>query len=44
MAQCSCGHECHCDKEECEDCVNDVCYDCDCNEQDIPSSFTQENV
>ena len=36
-----CGHECHCN-EACEECVNDVCYVCDCeNIKDIPDSFTQ---
>lgn len=46
MDECkSCGHNCHCDKESCPDCINDVCYDCKCNEnRDIPMSFTQENV
>jgi hypothetical protein len=25
-----CGHDCHCG-EDCQDCVNDVCYNCDCD-------------
>jgi len=38
-----CGHNCHCGKE-CPDCVNDVCYNCDCeNDKDIPDSFTRRN-
>ena len=37
-----CGHKCHCGKE-CPDCVNDVCYVCDCdyvkNKDAIPGSM-----
>lgn len=37
-----CGHKCHCGKE-CPDCVNDVCYICDCdyviNENAVPDSM-----
>ena len=30
MSKCSkCGHECHCGTD-CEECVNDVCHDCNC--------------
>jgi hypothetical protein len=46
MAKCKkCGHECHCEMM-CDECVNDVCTDCDCKEEvcDIPESFTKENV
>lgn len=45
MTECKkCGHECHCTEGECKDCTNDVCYDCECqNERDIPDSFTQRN-
>ena len=25
-----CGHECHCYKPTCEECVNDICTGCDC--------------
>lgn len=43
MNKCSCGHDCHCG-DECQDCVNDVCYNCDCdNKSDIPDSFTNRN-
>ena len=32
MSKCSkCGHECHCGAD-CEECVNDVCHDCNCYE------------
>ena len=24
----NCGHDCHCDKVNCPDCVNDVCGNC----------------
>jgi hypothetical protein len=43
MNECSCGHDCHCNGE-CKDCVNDICYNCDCqeNQKDIPESFTKE--
>ena len=27
-----CGHECHCNKKECEQCVNDICTGCNCEE------------
>ena len=45
MAECKkCGHECHCD-DECQECINDVCTDCGCNNNnDIPDSFTKENT
>jgi len=45
MNKCSCGHDCHCDKEECDKCANDICYNCDCqeNKKDVPDSFTKEN-
>jgi hypothetical protein len=45
MDKCNCGHDCHCG-DECQDCVNDVCVNCTCqeNKQDVPESFTQENV
>mgnify|MGYP001025001779 CR=1 FL=1 len=40
-----CGHRCHCYQPDCDECVNDVCTNCQCkNEKDIPSSFTKENV
>ena len=30
MSKCTrCGHECHCGTD-CEECVNDVCHDCNC--------------
>ena len=36
----TCGHKCHCYQPECEECVNDVCYRCECeNKTDIPSSM-----
>ena len=39
-----CGHECHCNESECKDCINDVCYNCECdNQSDIPDSFTKRN-
>ena len=49
MKKCSkCDHDCHCDEINCYECVNDVCTECDCQEEninsDIPLSFTQENV
>ena len=32
MSKCTrCGHECHCGTD-CEECVNDVCHDCNCYE------------
>lgn len=36
-----CGHKCHCYRPECEECINDVCYKCECNKdkRDIPSSM-----
>ena len=45
MDKCNCGHDCHCG-DECQDCDNDVCVNCTCqeNKQDVPESFTQENV
>jgi hypothetical protein len=27
----SCGHECHCNKADCDKCVNDVCVRCTCD-------------
>lgn len=41
--KCKCGHDCHCGGE-CENCANDVCYDCKCKEtenqkDEIPSSM-----
>jgi len=27
-----CGHICHCYASSCQNCVNDVCYRCDCKE------------
>ena len=36
----NCGHKCHCYQPECEECVNDVCYKCECKTKtDIPSSM-----
>lgn len=29
----SCGHGCHCYQPDCDDCVNDVCFQCDCKEE-----------
>ena len=29
-----CGHECHCNKSDCEKCANDVCTECDCDEEE----------
>lgn len=26
----TCGHRCHCYQPDCEECVNDVCTQCDC--------------
>jgi len=45
MDKCSCGHECHCGGE-CDKCANDVCYNCDCqeNKNDVPDSFVKENT
>ena len=46
MAKCKkCEHDCHCEMM-CDECINDICTECDCQEIeiDIPSSFTQENV
>ena len=36
-----CGHRCHCYQPECEECHNDVCYNCKCREEqkDIPASM-----
>ena len=32
MSKCQrCGHDCHCGTD-CEECPNDVCYDCNCYE------------
>lgn len=43
MAKCkNCGHKCHCQKPDCEDCVNDVCVVCKCKEE-IPNSFLKRN-
>lgn len=31
MKKCNtCGHDCHCDKNDCPNCVNDVCTKCNC--------------
>lgn len=30
-----CGHQCHCNKSDCPDCINDVCTSCDCGCQRI---------
>jgi hypothetical protein len=30
----TCGHQCHCDKETCPDCVNDVCGNCKCEDSE----------
>jgi|AACY02.8.fsa_nt_gi hypothetical protein len=27
----TCGHECHCNKKDCDKCVNDVCVRCTCD-------------
>lgn len=43
MEKCTkCGHDCHCDKELCEECHNDVCGHCE-HEQtlDAVSADTQ---
>lgn len=41
--KCKCGHKCHCYQPECEECVNEVCYECKCKEpadkKDIPTSM-----
>ena len=41
--ECSkCGHACHCYQPECDKCVNDICYNCECNkptQRDIPDSM-----
>jgi len=41
--ECSkCGHGCHCYQPECDKCINDVCYSCECNkptQKDIPNSM-----
>ena len=29
----NCGHKCHCYSPNCEDCVNDVCTNCDCEDK-----------
>jgi len=29
-----CGHNCHCDKNNCPNCANDVCGDCDCESKE----------
>ena len=29
-----CGHGCHCYRPDCPECVNDVCYKCDCKENE----------
>ena len=28
-----CGCECHCDKQVCPNCPNDVCGECDCKDE-----------
>lgn len=43
----TCGHRCHCVTTDCPNCVNDVCIECDCDQQmtrDIPDSFVKENT
>lgn len=39
--KCKCGHDCHCYQPQCDECVNDVCYECDCKDdkEDIPGSM-----
>jgi hypothetical protein len=27
-----CGHDCHCESENCNNCVNDICGACECKE------------
>ena len=35
MKECrKCGHDCHCGKD-CEKCINEVCYECACDEEII---------
>ena len=38
-----CGHRCHCYQPECEECVNEICYECKCKKpeykKDIPTSM-----
>ena len=29
----NCGHDCHCNKTDCADCINDVCTKCECDEK-----------
>ena len=29
----NCGHDCHCHKTDCPDCVNDVCGKCEHDKQ-----------
>lgn len=33
LATCKrCGHKCHCYEIDCKECVNDVCFQCDCED------------
>ena len=38
-----CGHNCHCKDDDCKECINDVCYKCECknskNRESIPPSM-----
>lgn len=27
-----CGHACHCEEVDCQECVNDVCTECNCDD------------
>jgi len=29
-----CGHDCHCNQPDCSKCVNDVCNECDCADEE----------
>jgi len=39
----TCGHKCHCYQPDCDECVNDVCTECNCHltppESMLPESF-----
>jgi hypothetical protein len=36
-----CGHDCHCYAPDCKECINDVCYKCDCvPTPDMPTDAT----
>lgn len=42
-----CNHKCHCNETDCKECINDVCYDCQCELShvgtfDIPESFLKD--